>query len=83
MRLQHLESLLSERTRVVSVVHVSNMLGFITNMQEVGRLAHQVRLSVGYPLALLQCVKAGMACMLARVDHFIRGPVLAAPAGPA
>ena len=45
---QHLESLLSERTRVVSVVHVSNMLGCITDMAAVARMAHKVGPALGW-----------------------------------
>ena len=45
-RLQHLESLLSDRTRVVALVHVSNTLGCITDIAQVSRLAHKVSQSV-------------------------------------
>ncbi|GAB4821954.1 hypothetical protein N2152v2_009000 [Parachlorella kessleri] len=40
--LQHLESLLNDRTRVVAVVHVSNTLGCITDMAQVASLAHKM-----------------------------------------
>lgn len=53
--LQHLESLLSERTRVVSIVLVSNMLGFITDMEAVVRLARKV--SAQCTITLLVCMK--------------------------
>ncbi|MEN8159023.1 MAG: cysteine desulfurase [Myxococcota bacterium] len=36
----HLESLISERTRIVSVVHVSNVLGTINPVERITELAH-------------------------------------------
>lgn len=40
--LAHYQSLLSERTKLVAVVHVSNTLGCINPVQEITTLAHQV-----------------------------------------
>jgi len=40
MRLDEYERLLSDRTRLVSVVHVSNALGTINPVQEIVRIAH-------------------------------------------
>jgi cysteine desulfurase / selenocysteine lyase len=40
--LDHLRSLLSERTRIVSVGHVSNAVGTIHPVQEIVRMAHEV-----------------------------------------
>ncbi len=40
--LAHYKSLLSERTKLVAVVHVSNTLGCINPVQEITTLAHQV-----------------------------------------
>ena len=40
--LDHLESLLTSRTRVVSFNHVSNALGTINPVREIARLAHEV-----------------------------------------
>ena len=37
-----LESEIDERTRLVAVVHVSNMMGTLNPVQEIGRRAHQV-----------------------------------------
>ncbi len=39
--MQHYESLLNERTRIVSVTHVSNVLGTINPVKEIIRLAHE------------------------------------------
>lgn len=71
--MQHLESLLTERTRVVSVVHVSNMLGFVTNIAEVARLAHKVggrRLlwRCAGSLALVRVAGACRLCALCKVN---------------
>lgn len=38
--LEHFKSLLSDKTKLVSVVHVSNMLGTVVPATEVARLAH-------------------------------------------
>jgi cysteine desulfurase / selenocysteine lyase len=40
LRLDELEGLLNERTRIVSVVHVSNALGTINPIDQIVRLAH-------------------------------------------
>lgn len=40
LRLDELEKLLTDRTRLVSVVHVSNALGTINPVEEIVRLAH-------------------------------------------
>jgi cysteine desulfurase / selenocysteine lyase len=37
---EHYQSLLSNRTKLVSVVHVSNMLGCVTPVNEITKLAH-------------------------------------------
>lgn len=39
--LEHFKSLLSDKTKLVSVVHVSNTLGCINPVQEIGQLAHR------------------------------------------
>src|SRR5437773_585834 len=46
MDLDAYEKLLTDRTRIVSVVHVSNALGTINPMQEIIRLAHRRRIPV-------------------------------------
>src|SRR6185369_7228375 len=40
LRLDEYEAMLSERTRLVAVVHVSNALGTVNPVEEVIRLAH-------------------------------------------
>ncbi len=40
--LQQFQGLLSEKTKLVTVVHISNTLGCINPVQEITRLAHQV-----------------------------------------
>jgi cysteine desulfurase/selenocysteine lyase len=40
--LDHYKSLLSDKTKLVSVVHVSNTLGCVNPVQEIVQLAHQV-----------------------------------------
>jgi len=39
--LDELESLISERTRIISVAHVSNVLGTVNPVDEIVRIAHQ------------------------------------------
>jgi cysteine desulfurase/selenocysteine lyase len=46
LRLDEYERLLSDRTRLVSVVHVSNALGTINPVQEIVRIAHARRIPV-------------------------------------
>ncbi|MCA9299855.1 MAG: cysteine desulfurase, partial [Phycisphaerales bacterium] len=44
--LDALRSMLSERTRVVGIVHVSNALGTVNPVKEIARLAHEVGATV-------------------------------------
>lgn len=44
--LDHYQSLLSERTRIVALTHVSNVLGTINPVEEVIRLAHERNIPV-------------------------------------
>jgi cysteine desulfurase/selenocysteine lyase len=42
LNLEHIESLINEKTRLVSVVHMSNALGTINPVKELGQMAHSV-----------------------------------------
>ncbi len=44
--LEHYKSLLSQRTKLVAVVHVSNTLGCINPVQEITKLAHEYKAKV-------------------------------------
>ena len=52
--LQHLSQLITPRTRLVSLVHVSNMLGCVLPVHKVAEMAH----AVGAKL-LLDCCQSG------------------------
>ena len=54
LNLRALGSLMSERTRLVSVMMVSNALGTVTPIKEIIRLAHELRIAPGIIVGQLQ-----------------------------
>ncbi len=66
LRLDRLDSLLTDRTRVVSVAHVSNVLGTVNPVAEIARRAHEAGAVVVVDGAHQMCAPTGTGALWGR-----------------